>query len=63
MRFSVFECTVNDAQMEAFRARPLQAIEASEDRLRIYTSRGGRDGWVQSYGHDQYVNFQAPLIL
>lgn len=63
VQFSVFECTVNDAQMETFRARLLKAIEASEDSLRIYTLRGGREGCVQSYGHDQYVNFQAPLII
>ncbi len=63
VQFSVFECTVNDAQMEVFRARLLKAIEASEDSLRIYTLRGGHAGSVQAYGHDEYVDFQAPLIL
>jgi len=63
VQFSVFECTVNDAQMEAFRARLLKAIEATEDSLRIYTLRGGREGCIQSYGHDKYVDFQAPLII
>lgn len=63
VQFSVFECTVNDAQLEVFRARLLKATEPSEDSLRIYTLRGGRKGCVQSYGRDQYVNFQAPLIV
>lgn len=63
VQFSVFECTVSDTQMEVFRARLLKATEPSEDSLRIYTLRGGREGCVQSYGRDQYVNFQAPLIV
>jgi len=63
VQFSVFECTVTEAQMEVFRARLLKAIEASEDSLRIYTLRGGREGCVQAYGNDRYVNFQAPLII
>jgi CRISPR-associated protein Cas2 len=63
VQFSVFECTVNDAQMETFRARLLKAIEPSEDSLRIYTLRGGREGCAESHGHDKYVNFQDPLIV
>lgn len=63
VQFSVFECTVNETQMEAFRARLLKAIEPAEDSLRIYTLRGGREGCAQSYGRDQYVNFQDPLII
>jgi len=63
VQFSVFECTVSDTQMEVFRARLLKAIEPSEDSLRIYTLRGGRDGCIQAYGSDVYVNFQAPLII
>lgn len=63
VQFSVFECTVNDAQMEVFRARLLKAIEPSEDSLRIYTLRGGRQGCVQSYGTDTYISFQALLVV
>ena len=63
VQFSVFECTVTEAQMEVFRARLLKAIEASEDSLRIYALRGAREGCVQAYGSDRYVNFQAPLII
>jgi len=63
VQFSVFECTVSDAQMEVFRGRLVKAIEPSEDSLRIYTLRGGRAGCVQFYGHDKYVDFQAPLII
>jgi CRISPR-associated protein Cas2 len=63
VQFSVFECTVNDAQMEVFRARLLKAINTSEDSLRLYTLRGGREGCVQSFGNDAYVDFQAPLVV
>lgn len=63
VQFSVFECTVNEAQMETFRVRLLQAINPAEDSLRLYTLRGGREGCIQSYGRDQYVDFQAPLIV
>ena len=63
VQFSVFECTVNEAQMEVFRARLLKVIEPSEDSLRIYMLRGGRDTSVEAHGKDSYVDFQKLLVI
>ena len=62
VQFSVFECTVNEAQMEMLRMRLLKAIEKSEDNLRIYLLRGRREDVVEAYGKDSYVDFQDILI-
>ena len=62
VQFSLFECSVTEAQMETLRVRLLKAISTDEDNLRIYTLRGPRADTVQSWGRDAYVDFHAPLI-
>jgi CRISPR-associated protein Cas2 len=63
VQYSVFECTISEVQMEVFRARLLNIIKSDEDSLRIYRFRGGREGTVESYGIDKYVDFNDPLIV
>ena len=63
VQFSVFECSVNEAQLEALRHRLTKAICVEEDNLRIYLLRGRRDDTVQSYGIDKSVDFRQPLII
>ena len=63
VQFSVFECTVNEAQMETLRNRLKKAIEAGEDNLRIYILRGKREDVVEAYGKDTYQDFTAPLVI
>jgi CRISPR-associated protein Cas2 len=63
VQFSLFECSVNEAQMVVLRSRLLKAISTEEDNLRIYTLRGKREDVVESYGRDAYINFRAPLIV
>lgn len=62
VQFSLFECSLSEAQMEVLRVRLLKAISQDEDNLRIYTLRGLRKDVVQSWGKDAYINFRDPLI-
>jgi CRISPR-associated protein Cas2 len=63
VQFSVFECTVNEAQMETLRLRLRQAIVEAEDNLRIYLLRGRREEVVEAYGKDSYQDFQDLLVV
>lgn len=63
VQFSVFECTVNEAQRETLRARLCAILHPGEDSLRIYTLRGSRDEIVETLGRDEYTDFRAPLIV
>ncbi len=62
VQFSVFECTVNESQLEALRLRLTKAIKPDEDNLRIYLLRGRREDVVEAYGKDNYVNFKDLLV-
>jgi len=62
VQFSVFECTVNEMDLERLRQRLLQIVNEEEDSLRIYHLRGSRDEVVESYGRDTYIDFDQPLL-
>lgn len=57
VQLSVFECTVNETQLETLRQRLRKALLAEEDNLRIYLLRGRREDVVEAYGKDTYVSF------
>jgi len=59
---SVFECRVDQAQLEQLEASLLKVIDARRDSLRIYILRGGREQSVRVHGVDRYVDFDAPLL-
>lgn len=63
VQYSVFECRVNDAQLENLRARLLHVIDEDEDSLRIYRLHPPREKNIESYGQDSYVSFEDPLIF
>jgi CRISPR-associated protein Cas2 len=63
VQFSVFECTVNEAQRETLRARLLDVIKPAEDSLRIYTLRGSCADVVEALGLDGYQDFRGPLVV
>lgn len=63
VQFSVFECSVDEMQMEIFRKRLLDIINKDEDSLRVYKFRGGRKDTVESYGINRYIDFTEPLII
>lgn len=71
VQFSVFECSVNEAQKEKMTARLVAAIDKHEDSLRLYrlhtsgksNAADAREAAVECFGLDRYVDFKAPLIL
>lgn len=63
VQFSVFECKLNDMEMERIRVKLLKIINTKEDSLRIYHLGRNRDDYLESYGRDTYVDFDAPLII
>lgn len=63
VQFSVFECTVNELELERFRTRLVNVINPDEDSLRIYRLQGERTSYLESYGKDTYMDFEDPLIV
>lgn len=63
VQYSVFECSVNEMQLERLRERLLEIVDLSKDSLRIYRLLGQRKEAVEAYGLDRYVNFDEPLVL
>jgi len=63
VQLSVFECTVNDEQYETLRARLLKEINTDLDSLRLYRLQGGREGCVECFGIDTYIDFSDPMIV
>lgn len=63
VQFSVFECTVNDVELEKLRARLVNIIDVKLDSLRIYHLKGGRESCLEYFGRDKYVDFDEPLIV
>lgn len=60
---SVFECRVNQQQLEEMTHQLTQVIDKERDSLRIYLLHGSRDKVIWVYGRDNYVDFEEPLIL
>ena len=63
VQYSVFECTVNEAQLHRLRERLLREIDAETDSLRFYQLGSDRSAVVEVYGRDRYVDFTEPLVL
>jgi CRISPR-associated protein Cas2 len=60
---SVFECSVNEVQYERLKQRLLACIDEKEDNLRIYILREPRSKYVETFGLDPRIDFNAPLVL
>ncbi|HCS12845.1 MAG: CRISPR-associated endonuclease Cas2 [Zetaproteobacteria bacterium CG06_land_8_20_14_3_00_59_53] len=63
VQFSVFECTVDEMQMDAMLAALESEINRELDSLRIYRLHGKRSGAVRTLGKDVYRDFAAPMIV
>ncbi len=63
VQYSVFECSVNEMDMERLRSKLTSIINPEEDSLRIYHLRGLRDDYIETYGLDRYVDFQEDLLV
>jgi CRISPR-associated protein Cas2 len=62
VQYSVFECRVNEAQLEDLRQRLVKIIDEDEDSLRIYRLHPPREKNLESYGQDSYISYEDPLI-
>lgn len=63
VQLSVFECRVNQAQLEDFESRLLSIMNKDTDSLRIYVLAGGREQNVRVYGVDGYIDYDEPLVF
>lgn len=63
VQFSVFECSVNEMQLDALRDKLVRIIKPEEDSLRIYHLHGGREECLEKFGRDTYIDLDAPLIV
>ena len=63
VQFSVFECTVNEADFERLRQKLVKIINEEEDSLRIYHLRGDRADYLEHHGRNNYVDFREPLVV
>jgi CRISPR-associated protein Cas2 len=60
---SVFECTLNEAQLEQMVHRLEKTIDTDQDSLRIYRLRQPRDQFVQVIGKLLDFDLHEPLIV
>jgi CRISPR-associated protein Cas2 len=60
---SVFECTLDGAQLEKLVHRLEKAIDADQDSLRIYRLRQPRAQFVQVIGKSPDFDVREPLIV
>jgi len=63
VQFSVFECAVDDMQMDAMLAALGAEIRPELDSLRIYRLHGQRSGAVHTLGKDIYRDFTDTMIV
>lgn len=60
---SVFECQVNDMQLEDLERRLLAEIDEVKDNLRFYRITESALVRVKQYGSFRSTDFEGPLIL
>ncbi|MDP1698934.1 MAG: CRISPR-associated endonuclease Cas2 [Xanthomonadaceae bacterium] len=60
---SVFECRVDQTQIEALERRLLDIIEAGEDCLRFYRLTEPVELHVKEFGNFKAVDFDGPLVV
>lgn len=60
---SVFECRADGAQYEQLEDRLTTLIEEDEDSLRIYRLAQPTDETVRTWGRDDTLDLDEPLVL
>lgn len=60
---SVFECQVNDMQLEQLERMLLAEINETEDNLRFYRITEPTEIRVKQYGNFRSVDFEGPLVI
>jgi CRISPR-associated protein Cas2 len=59
---SVFECSLNEMQLEQLKHRLLHCVNEREDSLRIYKMAQSRERYLWTYGLQHDIDYDAPLI-
>jgi CRISPR-associated protein Cas2 len=60
---SVFECTLNAAELEVLMHKLWRVMEPSEDSLRVYRLREPRQRYVRLLGIQPRFNMHEPLVV
>lgn len=60
---SVFECQVNDMQLEQLERALLAEIDQNQDSLRFYRITEPTSLRVKEYGRVRSVDFEGPLLV
>lgn len=63
VQYSVFECTLNEVQLEQLRTRLSDIIDAEKDSLRIYRLLQPRERYVEILGRPLAYDLHDPLVL
>lgn len=63
VQYSVFECSVTDADLVKLKHRLLGIIEPESDSLRVYYLHGKRSDYVEAFGVDKYVDFDEDTLI
>jgi len=60
---SVFECTVNEVQLELLKHRLRMEVKPSEDSLRIYRLREPRERFLYTMGVQPEFDMHDPIVI
>lgn len=63
VQYSLFECSLGDADFVRLRNRLLAILNCQEDSLRIYRLTGRCQDSVEVHGRDRRIDFDDPLIV
>lgn len=63
VQYSVFECTLNEVQLEQLRTRLRAVINDEKDSLRIYRLLQPRERHVEILGRPLAYDLHDPLVL
>lgn len=63
VQYSVFECTVNEMDMEKLRNKLQTVMDPGEDSLRIYHLKGLRTEYIEEYGLNRYINLSDETLI
>ncbi len=60
---SVFECVLNEGQLEQLRRKLQGAMDEDQDSLRIYRLREARSRFLEVYGKVPEFDLREPLVV